>query len=120
MANEQYEVDRITIQNSERWDEIEYWKLYIEEKKQIQDKYPNKPWYRDDIGKGNHREPFDKEWWDEWCRYKKEIADLLLKPNGNFDKFMYEIRPERERIPIDTWMRGKYNTDGYKNRKNGS
>lgn len=118
MANENYNRGKITIQQTDRWIEIDEWNLYKEEKKAIQDKYPTKPWYRDELGKGNYKEPFDKEWWDEWQEYKKEITDLLLEPNGNFSKFLYEIRPERGEAEVRVWMRGRYNTDTYMKTRN--
>ena len=119
MANENYETDRPSIQNSERWEEIKYWNKYLKEKKKIQDKYPNKPWeVHISSGRGNHKDPYNSEWWEDWQNYKREITDLILKPNGNFTKFLYEIRPERDRIPIDTWLRGSYNTEKYVKMRN--
>ena len=118
MANENYEAGRVTIQHEYRFGEIEYWNLYKAEKQKIQDKYPSKPWYRDEMGKGNHKEPFDNEWWEDWKSYQKEITDLLLKPKGNFTKFLYEIRPARDMMPIDIWLRGAYNTETYMKTRN--
>lgn len=117
MANENYETNRITIQHEHRFGEIKEWNLFQEEKKKIQDKYSTQPWITSAVeGRGNYKNPFEEEWWEEWCKYKKEITDLILKVNGNFDKFLYKIRPARDTMPIDVWMRGRYNTDGYKRR----
>lgn len=117
--NSDYTANKITIQSSERWEEIEEWNEYRKEKKQIQDKYPSKPWITSDIeGRGNYKNPFEQEWWDAWCKYKNEIADLLLKPEGNFDKFLWKIVPEREELIIKTWMRGRYNTETYMKTRN--
>ena len=112
MANEKYEAGRVTIQHEYRFTEIEEWNLFQEEKKKIQDKYPNKPWEANPK-KGNAKNTPEEGWWQDWQSYKKEITDLLLKPKGNFTKFLYEIRPHRDIMPIDVWLRGKYNTEGY-------
>ena len=115
---QEYIGGKITIQSEDRWSEIEEFNLYHEEKKKIQEKYESKPWHQKGLGPGNHKPPFDKEWWDEWQKYKNEITDLLLQPNGNFSKFLYQIRPEREDAAIRIWLRGSHNTETYKkNRK---
>lgn len=117
MANENYETGKVTIQHEYRFTEIEYWNEFQREKKEIQDRYPNQPWLIDTKrGLANNRP--EEGWWKEWKQYQKEITDLMLKPYGNFDKFLYEIRPARDMMPIDIWMRGKYNTDGYNKTKN--
>ena len=117
--DEEYEAGRVTIQHEYRFVEIEEWNLFQEEKKKIKDKYPSQPWEaQKSKGSGNHQDPYDEEWWQEWQSYKKEITDLLLKANGNFGKFLYEIRPERDIRPIDTWLRGKYNTETYNKTRN--
>ena len=116
---QEYVAGKITIQQTSRWKEIDEWNLYREEKKAIQDKYPNKPWHvQASPGPGNHKDPFEKEWWDEWQEYKKEITDLLLEPNGNFSKFLYEMRPERGEAEVRVWLRGRYNTEKYMKTRN--
>ena len=118
MANENYEAGRITIQHEHRFGEIEYWNKFQEQKKKIQSKYPTKPWeVSKSSGKGNKKDPYNSEWWEDWQVYKKEITDLILSPHGNFTKFLYEIRPARDTMPIDIWMRGKYNTDAYNKKR---
>ena len=116
---QEYVSGKITIQSTDRWIEIDEWNLYNEEKQKIQEAYPNKPWeVHISSGQGNYKDPFEQEWWDEWCSYKKEITDLLLEPNGNFSKFLYEIRPEREDAETRIWMSGRYNTDKYMKTRN--
>ena len=115
---QEYIGGKITIQTEDRWPEIEEYNLYKEEKQRIQDRHPNKPWeVQVSSGKGNTKDPFEKDWWDDWLRYKKEITDLILKPNGNFTKFLYEIRPERSESATRIWLRGRFNTDYYKHGK---
>ena len=116
---QEYVPGKITIQTEDRWNEIKEFNLYHEEKKAIQDKYPTKPWQvQVSPGPGNHKDPFEKEWWDEWQEYKKEITDLILKPNGNFTKFLYQITSEKEDVVIRTWLRGSYNTEKYMKARN--
>ena len=116
---QEYIGGKITIQTEDRWPDIEEYNLYKEEKQRIQDKYPNKPWeVQVSSGKGNTKDPFEKDWWDEWLRYKKEITDLILQPNGNFTKFLYEIRPERSEAATRIWLRGKFNTEKYNRKPN--
>jgi hypothetical protein len=111
---QEYNSGRITIQYESRFSEIEEWNEFQREKKEIQDKYPSKPWeVHISSGRGNKKDPYEQEWWDEWQSYKKEITDLILEPNGNFSKFLYEIRSEREDVVARVWLRGKYNTEKY-------
>ena len=115
---QEYIGGKITIQTEDRWPDIEEYNLYKEEKQRIQDKYPNKPWEtKNSSGKGNTKDPFEKDWWDEWLRYKKEITDLILKPDGNFTKFLWEIRSERTEAAMRIWLRGKHNTETYKKKR---
>lgn len=114
-----YSKGKVTIQNKERFNEIEEWNLYQEEKKKIQDKYPSKPWETTpEVGKGRYKNKADEKWWNDWVEYKKEIADLLMRPNGNFDKFIFKIIPEREQLQIETWIKGRYNTETYMKTRN--
>jgi hypothetical protein len=114
MANENYETGRVTIQYPDRFNEIKEWNEFQREKKEIQDRYPNKPWeVHISSGQGNHKDPFEKEWWDDWKRYQKEISELMFKPNGNFDKFHRQLVSGRDSMTIETWLRGAYNTDYY-------
>ena len=113
-----YITNRITIQQTDRWPEIEEWNLFQREKKEIQDRYPNKPWITyTDGGRGAYSNLPEEGWWEDWQRYKKEVTDLMLAENGNFSKFLYKIRPERADVATRIWLRGKYNTDYYKHGK---
>jgi hypothetical protein len=119
MANENYESDRISIQNSDRWHELESWNQFQKEKKAIQDKYPSRPWDTQPItGPGNSKNIPEEGWWEEWCSYKKEITDLMLNTNGSFSEFLYEIRPEKKDIETRIWLRGRYNTEKYNRKPN--
>ena len=118
MHNDDYIAGKITIQSEDRWNEIEEFNLFQEEKKKIKEKYESKPWeVHVSSGKGNKKDPYNSEWWDEWQKYKKEITDLIVKPNGNFQKFLWQIRPEREEAGVRIWLRGKHNTERYRNKR---
>ena len=114
MSNPNYEKDRVTIQYPDRFHEIPEWNKFQEEKKKIKDKYPNKPWeVHISSGKGNHKDPYNSEWWEDWQNYKREITELMFKTNGNFDKFHRQLVSGRDSMAIETWLRGKYNTEKY-------
>ena len=118
MNNEKKEIDyqsnKITIQTEDRWPELKEWRDFQKEKEAIKLKYPSKPWQTSAVsGRGNYKNPFEQDWWNEWQAYKKEVTDLMLAKRGNFSKFLYQIKPEREDIGIRIWLRGAYNTDYY-------
>ena len=117
MEDKDYIASKITIQHEYRFPEIKEWVKFQEEKKKIQAKYESKPWDMHEHGRGNYKDPYNKEWWDEWQQYKKEITDLILKPNGNFTKFLYEIRPEREDLKTRIWLRGHHNTESKRKKR---
>jgi len=108
--DKEYQSSKITIQTDDRWCEIKEWNLFQEEKQKIKDKYPSKPWVVKELGAGNHKQLPEEGWWEDWQKYKKEVTDLMLDVHGNFSKFLFEIRPEREDLKTRIWLRGKYNT----------
>ena len=116
-SKKEYNAGRITIQQPHRFIELESYANFLEEKKQIQDKYPSKPWDLHNLGQGNIKDRYNEEWWNDWVSYKKEITDLLLQTNGNFQNFLWDITPERVELEVDVYMRGRFNSIGYKNRK---
>lgn len=66
---------------------------YKKQKQRIVDKHPKMTFNASTTG------PQAKYIWTEderkeWRSYIKKIADLLLKPNGNYQKFMWEIEPD--------------------------
>jgi len=113
MSNENYESGKVTIQQQDRFTELKDYVDYLKQKKIIQDKYPNKPWDTS-LGQGNHKNPYEQDWWDDWISYKKEISDLMFKPNGSFQKFTWKIQPERNDLAMRVWLRGKYDYEAIK------
>jgi len=112
-----YQSNKITIQSEDRWPEIKEWREFKKEKEKIKERYPSKPWIVKELGPGNHKQLPEEGWWEDWQRYKKEVTDLMLTEHGNFSKFLFEIRPEREDIGTRIWLRGKYNTEKYNRNK---
>jgi hypothetical protein len=115
---QEYIAGKITIQKEGRWPEIKEWREFQKEKEKIKERYPSKPWeVYVSSGKANTKDPYSAEWWDDWCKYKKEITDLLLEPYGNFSKFLYKIRPERDDAEMRIWLRGRYDYKAIKKEK---
>ena len=115
MANRDYVSGRITIQQQKRFKELESYRIFLQEKKKIQNKYPTKPWdTRHPDGQGNYKNPFEQKWWDDWQLYKKEISDLMFQPNGAFQDFVWEICNEKDEVAMKVWLRGRYDYDAIK------
>ena len=109
MANRDYVSGRITIQQQKRFKELESYRIFLQEKKKIQNKYPTKPWdTRHPAGQGNYKNPYEQHWWDDWQEYKKEISDLMFQPNGAFQDFVWEICNEKDEVAMKVWLRGRY------------
>jgi len=70
--------------------ENEHYKVYFKEKQEIQEKYPR--WVSEDITKQNRE--YDRK---VWLEYLKEIADLMLRPNGDFQKYVWDTISESDR-----------------------
>jgi len=114
---QEYIGGKITIQSEDRWSEIKEWREFKKEKEKIKERYPSKPWVVKELGPGNHKHLPEEGWWEDWQKYKKEVTDLMLDEYGNFSKFLYKIKPEREDVAIRIWLRGKYNTEKYNRNK---
>jgi hypothetical protein len=102
-----YNRDRVTIQQQERFIEIKEYNEYLKEKKKIQDKYSSKPWDIIPLKRGPKTPIIDEPeegWWEEWLRYKKEITDLILQPDGNFQKFIWELNTGKEKQIVERFL----------------
>jgi hypothetical protein len=47
----------------------------------------------------------------EWRSYIKQIADLLLKPNGNYQKFIWDIEPDSTKNRREFLLKKKKSTN---------
>ena len=99
-------MNNINIQHSERFIELESYQKYLKEKEKIQKKYPSKPWDLHNLGQGNIKDKYNEDWWQDWLKYKQEMIDLLLKPNGNFQQFMWDISTERDEVKAQRAING--------------
>lgn len=113
-----YQKDRITIQQQHRFNEVKSYRDYIKQKKKIQEKYPKEPWVNNrNKSQGNYKEDLYEGWWEDWLSYKKDITDLLLKPNGSYQKFIWDTVSEKDELQLDIFMRGRFNVEyKYKNK----
>ena len=99
--------NKITIATQHLFEELESYREYIKEKELIQKKYSSKPWeVHVSSGRGNHKDPYTDEWWNDWLAYKKEITDLLLKPSGNFQTFIWELISEKDEEQMERNAKG--------------
>ena len=88
---------------------------YKKIKEQIKSKYPQHIFEHQSAGapKKSTYEKYKVEGHDEFKKYIKEIADLLLQPDGDFQKFVWDLLPEYELIRMDRLVKGrkrKYDT----------
>lgn len=64
---------------------LKYWK----KKQKIKEKYPQELWNRPNGSKNALNKNYNNH--HLWKEYIKEIADLLLEPNGDYQKFSWEV-----------------------------
>lgn len=88
------------------------YKKYYEKKLEIQSRYPIKPWLfsAHSPTKGPYKPnltAYTEEEWEAWTRYKKEICDLMLEKNGDFQEFLWDIVSDHERELQERRARGK-------------
>ena len=67
--------------------------------------------YEDKINFGNESTDSIKLWNDNtrklYQKYLKDIGDLLMKPDGNFQKFIWDIRSENDKLIQERQARGR-------------
>ena len=82
---------------------------YKKQKQRIVDKHPNITFYRKTTGPS-----IDYNWTEderqEWKKYIKQIADLILKPNGEFQKFFWDIEPDSTKNRREFLLKKKKST----------
>ena len=64
---------------------LKYW----EKKQKIKEKYPQDLWIRPNGSKNALNKNYNNH--HLWKKYIKEIGDLLFKPNGDYQKFSWEV-----------------------------
>lgn len=94
-------MNNITIQNPHRFKEIKSYQKFQKEKAKIQKKYASRPWDLHDLGQGNIKDKFTEEWWSDWQNYKKELLDIMLKPNSSFQQFVWDIESPSQQLKAE-------------------
>ena len=100
--------NKVTLSTPHRYNELPEYRLYLKEKKAIQKKYPSKPW--DNVpksGPGNFRDAYNDKWWAEWQSYKKEMLELLFRPEGSFQQFTWLLLSEKDEEVRESLAKGK-------------
>lgn len=96
--------------------ENKYYKLYEKEKQVIKDKYPEEIFVEPIKGRCTIREgkEYIQSGQQELHRqYLKELADLIFTPDGNYQKFTWDIIGDAEKLEMDRRARGsKYGGTG--------
>lgn len=90
-----------------------YYQLYEEEKQQIKDKYPPEIFKLESQSGRNEKKI--KEATDYYLQnhrhlhqqYLKEIANLIFEPNGNYQKFTWDIMAEVDKLEMERKARGR-------------
>lgn len=85
------------------------YKVYLKEKMKIKERYPKelfKHYAKDDkISKAIKYKEGEQELFRE---YMREIAELILKPSGTFQEFLWETLSERDKEVRDRTARGRF------------
>ena len=83
------------------------YKNYYKEKQELIKKYPSNLFAKPNVGPKPEDYPQkDKDTWRRWC---KDILDLLLEPNGNFQKFSWDAMAEVDKQQMERRARGRKN-----------
>lgn len=93
----------------------ENYKKYKEQKDKIKSKYPSEFWNYPDSGRTNSS--FTDDYIDNYHplykEYIKEIAELMLTPNSDFQEFIWDILPEYELQKREMRIRGRKNKSNF-------
>lgn len=74
--------------------ENKYFILYLEEKKELQSKYPA------NLFDHNYRK-YTEEDRNLYNQYLKELCDLIFTPESSYQKFTWDIIPENEKREME-------------------
>lgn len=92
----------------ENKDYLKYWN----KKHKIKSKYPEELWNRPAGAKNALNKNYNNH--HLWKEYLKEIADLLLQPNGDYQKFTWEeLIPPGERKLMEQKAKGSNRESKY-------
>lgn len=97
--------NKITIQHSARFIELESYRKFQKEKEKLQSRYPEKPWQPQRQGRPVKNEPYPG-WWDEWQEYKSKLSDLMFCTDCNFQQFLWDIKDEGDELKANRIING--------------
>ena len=95
------------LNNPAQYKQNPYYLKYEKQKLKIKDKY------KDKIKFDHHRpgprvpEPYDPAERELYQTYLKKVGDLLMKPQGNFQKFLWDIMSDNDKIIQERKARGR-------------
>jgi len=96
----------ISVNNQQDLLKNKHYKKFTEEKLKIQSKYDNRLF---NWGTQGQQPKAMKEWYfkegrEPWREYLKEVTELMLSPNSNYQKFVWDIIPKNEKQELeDKW-----------------
>jgi hypothetical protein len=94
----------ISTVNEDMLLENKYYKRYNKQKQKIKDKYPKDLWNRP-IGLARNRKlNYDNH--HLWQEYIKEVAQLMLTPNGWYQKFVWDTYSDSDKAQMEVRARG--------------
>lgn len=89
----------ISTVNGDMLLENEYYQKYNIQKQKIKDKYPEDLWNRP-IGEARNRK-LNYNNHHLWKKYIKEVAKLMLTPNGWYQKFIWDTYSESDKALME-------------------
>jgi hypothetical protein len=98
-------MSKITIQNQDRFIELESYRNFLKEKEELRLQYPNKPWQPQKQGRPTKEEPYEG-WWEEWLEYKSKLSKLMFCTDCNFQQFLWDIKEERDEVRAQRVIKG--------------
>lgn len=86
-----------SLRDKKRMLENEHYRMFTEERKQIQDKYDKRIFYNTGTPATiKHNKWFREEGRWEYRKYLNEIYDLMISVDSNFSKFMESVETDSE------------------------
>lgn len=83
--------DKVSVRDLKRMLQNPFYKQHWDEKQEIKSKYP----------------PILKMSKEEWETWKKEIVELIFRPNGAFQQFIWDTLSEHDKIEQDRRASGR-------------
>jgi len=87
---------------------FEEYQAFKEEKEKIINKYPPHIVCDCNSFQTKNRGRLSPEDWLVWKEYLKELTDLLLEPNGNYQKWVWATLSDRDVEARERVVKGKY------------